>query len=169
MNLLQITDLGDGYIQLSWQRGNTLPRPYAHPIPFSDPMSDTDRTNLRWYLEQFLGFPYGAERDRAQKIEHKMEQWGRALFRQVFTKAEVDPDPHAYYQEAVRQGLDNCQLCITSDAPPYLTIPWELLRAPPPGVVTFPPPSVVCFASAESKKSKRHTNRLPKSLFVFCW
>ncbi len=63
MNLPQITDLGENQIQLAWQRGGEVARPYRHPLPFTDPLSPADRQELRWYLEENLDFPYGAEVD----------------------------------------------------------------------------------------------------------
>jgi hypothetical protein len=36
MNLLHITDLGDGTIQVSWQRESAVSRHYPHPHPFAD-------------------------------------------------------------------------------------------------------------------------------------
>ncbi|MBM3242123.1 hypothetical protein FJZ31_38115 [Candidatus Poribacteria bacterium] len=61
MNLLHITDLGNGNIQVSWQRGNAIARSYPRPIQFTDPLNVKDRSELRWYLEDYLTFPYGAE------------------------------------------------------------------------------------------------------------
>jgi hypothetical protein len=132
MNLLQITDLENGHVQVSWKRGDQT-RPYIHAIPFADPLDLEGRAGLRWYLEDYLMFPYGAEEYRAQKVEEKMQGWGESLFRQVFIKGEKDPDPRGFYQEAVRTGLDRCELCITSDDPAFLNIPWELMYDPTPG------------------------------------
>jgi len=133
MNLLHITDLKNGHVQVAWQRGNAIPRSYAHPIAFADSLTTEDRKDLRWYLEQYLQFPYGAERQRAQQVENKMARWGESLFKQVFAKGDEDPDPRAFYQEAVREGLEQCEICISSEDPAFLNTPWELLRDPTPG------------------------------------
>jgi len=132
LNLLQIIDQGEAGVQLSWQRGNAVPRFYG-PIPFSDPLTAKARKELRWYLEDYLQFPYGAERDRASIVEDEMARWGESLFRQVFVEGETKPDPYLFYHEAVREGLEQCQLGINSDDPAFLNIPWELLRDPTPG------------------------------------
>jgi hypothetical protein len=129
MNCLRITDLGKGRIQLSWQRGESALRQYQ-PSSFADPLTPEDRQDLRWYLEEFLRFPYGAERWRAEQIQQRMEAWGEALFNQVFVSGDARADPRAFYQEAVREGLDGCELCIGSDDPTFLNIPWELIRDP---------------------------------------
>jgi len=132
-NLITITDLCQGKIQVSWQLGSTLTRSYLRQLPLVDPLSSEDRQELRWYLEEYLEFPYGAERDRARQVEQRMEIWGEALFCQVFEKVEAASDPLGFYQEAGGDGLDNCEVCIRSDDPAFLDIPWELLRDPTPG------------------------------------
>ena len=132
MNLLHIVDLTEGQIEVGWRRGSDIPRYYS-PLPFEDPLSVEDRGELRWYLEQYLQFPYGAEEYRAGRVEHRMSEWGEALFSQVFPKAEADPDPRGFYQEAVREGLEQCELCVSSEDTDFLNIPWELIRDPAPG------------------------------------
>jgi len=132
MNLLKITDLKDGKIQVSWQHKSTA-RDCPHPLPFADPLTIEDRKELRWYLEEYLQFPYGAEEYKAQKVEEKMKVWGESLFTQVFAKCDFDPDPRTLYHEAVRQGLNDCEICIASEDTDFLNIPWELLRDPTPG------------------------------------
>ena len=88
---LKLDDLGEGKVKVSWQMANVARD--ADPIRFDDPLTVADHVELRWYLEEFLQFPYGAERYRAAQIERQMEQWGEALFRQVFVKLAGDPDP----------------------------------------------------------------------------
>jgi tetratricopeptide (TPR) repeat protein len=132
MNLLQVVDLGEGKIEVGWRWGNELPRHHS-PLPFEDPLSAEDRRELRWYLEEYLQFPYGAEESHARRVEEKMAEWGEALFSQVFPKAEADPDPRGFYQEAVRSGLEQCELCVSSETTEFLNIPWELIRDPTPG------------------------------------
>lgn len=97
MNLLKITDVGNGRILISCRRG-CEERHSPQPIPFANPLSPADRVDLRWYLEKFLSFPYGAERWRAERVEEKMAKWGEALFAQVFPKCDFNPDPHSLYQ-----------------------------------------------------------------------
>lgn len=130
MNILQVTDLGNGSVNVSWQCGKTAQRHSQHPVAFADPLTTSDRKELRWYLEDYLGFPFGAERYRAELVEQKMAEWGVALFKQVFGTAD---DTRTYYQEAVREGLECCELCISSENPTFLNIPWELIQDPTPG------------------------------------
>jgi len=133
MNRLHLTHQGGDSVSLLWQRGTEVPRVWPHPLPFTNPLTPEDRRELRWYLEEYLTFPYGAERDRAAGVEARMARWGEALFAQLFPAADAQPDPQAFYQEAVRDGLDRCELCISSEDPAFLSLPWELVRDPTPG------------------------------------
>ena len=132
MNLLHIVDLGGDQIEVGWRRSSDIPRHYS-PLPFEDPLSVEDRGELRWYLEEYLQFPYGAEEDHARRVERQIAEWGKSLFSQVFPKGETDPDPRGFYQEAVRAGLEQCELCVSSEDAAFLNIPWELIRDPTPG------------------------------------
>jgi hypothetical protein len=132
MNTIYISDQGNSQITISWQRGNSHPK-YFPPIPFEDPLNAEDHSELRWYLEDYLQFPYGAESYRAQKVEEKMAKWGESLFKQTFPAGITGANPSIFYQEAVRDGLRDCELCISSDNPDFLNIPWELIYDPTPG------------------------------------
>jgi len=131
INVLRIEDLENDHIQISWQQGDSILT--CQPVSFPNPLTLKILKRLTWYLEEYLLFPYGAERDKAQKVEKEMKEWGESLFNQVFTKCDCDPDPHFLYQEAVKKGLDTCELCIISEDTKFLMIPWELLREPKPG------------------------------------
>jgi tetratricopeptide (TPR) repeat protein len=132
MNTIYIADQGNSQIAISWQRGNSPPK-YYPPIPFNDPLNAKDHGELRWYLEEYLQFPYGAESYRAQKVEENMAKWGEALFKQAFPTGNTGANPGIFYQEAVREGLRGCEFCVSSDNPDFLNIPWELIYDPTPG------------------------------------
>ncbi|MEO1376169.1 MAG: CHAT domain-containing protein [Cyanobacteria bacterium J06635_10] len=124
-NWLRITHQDDN-IQLSWQRGLSAPRS-APPVLFEHPFDEETLKDLRWYLEQFLDFPYGIFLDKAKKIEQKFQEWGEQLFKLVFPRTTKAWD---FFQEATREGLDNCEINISSDDPTVLNLPWELLYSP---------------------------------------
>ncbi|QSJ20672.1 tetratricopeptide repeat protein [Nostoc sp. UHCC 0702] len=124
-NWLRITHQDDK-IQLSWQREQSAPRS-APPITFEHPFDEETLTDLRWYLEQYLPFPYGIYPDKANKIEQKFQEWGQQLFELVFPRTTKAWD---FFQEATRQGLDKCEINISSDNPTVLNLPWELLHSP---------------------------------------
>ena len=124
-NCLRINHEGDS-IQLSWQRGQTNPRS-APAVTFTHPFDQQALTDLRWYLEEYLRFPYGLADDNAAKIEQKLQDWGQQLFELVFRSSEK---ARQFFQAATYEGLAQCELVITSDHPEVLTLPWELLYSP---------------------------------------
>jgi tetratricopeptide (TPR) repeat protein len=124
-NRLRITHQDDK-IQLSWQRGYESLR-LAPEVPFQQPFDEDNAADLRWYLEDYLQFPYGIFPDNAVKIEQKLQQWGQQLFELVFRTTEKGRE---FFQEATREGLDNCELGIISDNANVLNLPWELLYSP---------------------------------------
>ncbi|BDI16471.1 hypothetical protein ANSO36C_22730 [Nostoc cf. commune SO-36] len=124
-NWLRITHQNDK-IQLSWQRGYESPR-FASEVTFQQPFDEENAAELRWYLEDYLKFPYGIYPDNAVKIEQKLQHWGQQLFELVFRSTEKGRE---FFQEATREGLDNCELGIISDNAEVLNLPWELLYSP---------------------------------------
>ncbi len=124
-NCLRINHQGDS-IQLSWQRGQSNPRP-APSVTFTHPFDKQALADLRWYLEEYLRFPYGIYPDHAAKIEQKFQYWGEQLFELVFRSSE---QARQFFQAATYEGLNQCELVITSDSPEVLNLPWELLYSP---------------------------------------
>lgn len=124
-NCLRINHEGDS-IQLSWQRGHSNPRP-APSVTFTHPFDEQALADLRWYLEEYLRFPYGLAPDNAAKIEQKFQDWGEQLFELVFRSSE---QARQFFQAATYEGLNQCELVITSDSPQVLNLPWELLYSP---------------------------------------
>ncbi len=124
-NCLRITHQGEN-IQLSWQRGQAAPR-LADAVTFEHPFNKKALTDLRWYLEEYLRFPYGIFPDEAAKIEQKLQAWGEELFKLVFRSSEKARE---FFQAATYDGLHNCELAIASDDFAILNLPWELLFSP---------------------------------------
>jgi len=110
-------------IQLTWLRGQAAPRS-APPVFLEHPFDENVMAELRWYLEEYLRFPYGLEPEKAKKTEQKFQDWGQQLFELVFPRTTKAWD---FFQEATREGLDQCELGISSDDPAILNLPWELL------------------------------------------
>ncbi|WP_293336873.1 tetratricopeptide repeat protein [Microcoleus sp. CAWBG58] len=124
-NSLRINHIDDS-IQLFWQRGNSAPR-FAPPVTFEHPFDSKALDSLRWYLEEYLRFPYALEPEKAKKIEQKLQAWGQRLFDLVFRSNDKARE---FFQEATRAGLDKCEISIVSDNPAVLNLPWELLFSP---------------------------------------
>ena len=130
MNAIYIVDTGQGRVQIRWRQDGDEPRVATRS--FHSPFGSSERHALRWYLESYLAYPYGAELDRARGVAERMAQWGEVLFTQVFGASEVDA-VGTLYEEAVRDGLGRWETCIQSEASAFLSVPWELLRDPAPG------------------------------------
>src|ERR671933_2198278 len=113
-------------IQLSWQTGQAPPR-FAPAVPFEHPFDTQALAELRWYLEQYLRYPYGIEQERAANTEQKFQVWGQQLFDLMFSRTE---ETREFFQEATREGLEKCEIAIASDNPAVLNLPWELLYSP---------------------------------------
>ena len=124
-NSLRINHVDDS-IQLSWQRGNSMARS-APTVTFKHPFDSKVLADLRWYLEEYLRFPYGLEPENAKKIEQQLQAWGQQLFDLVFRSSDKARE---FFQEATRAGLDKCEISIVSDNPAVLNLPWELLFTP---------------------------------------
>jgi tetratricopeptide (TPR) repeat protein len=110
-------------IQLLWQRGNSVART-TEPVNFSHPFNAEVLAEIRWYLEEYLHFPYGIEPNKASALEQKLQGWGEELFNLVFCSNEKG---RQFFQEATRDGLQQCELGISSEDPQLLNLPWELL------------------------------------------
>lgn len=124
-NSLRINHVDDS-IQLFWQRGNSMARS-APTVTFKHPFDSKVLADLRWYLEEYLRFPYGLEPENAKKIEQQLQAWGQQLFDLVFRRSDKARE---FFQEATRAGLDKCEISIVSDNPAVLNLPWELLFTP---------------------------------------
>ncbi|MEO0406731.1 MAG: tetratricopeptide repeat protein [Cyanobacteria bacterium P01_A01_bin.135] len=124
-NRLLIEHVSD-QIRLSWQRGQGSPR-FAPEVPFTHPFDAETLGGLRWYLEEYLRFPYGLAPDKAVAVEGQFEAWGQQLFALVFQSSDKARE---FYQEATRDGLDRCEVGIASDNPQVLNLPWELMHCP---------------------------------------
>jgi len=121
-NFLRINHDGDS-IQLSWQRGRAASR-NAPPVTFAHPFDSKVLADLRWYLEEYLRFPYGLQPENAKKVEQQLQAWGQQLFDLVFRSSDKARE---FFQEATRDGLDRCEISIVADNPAVLNLPWELL------------------------------------------
>jgi len=56
---------------------------------FTAAIGPIERDDLSWYLERFAQWPIGVFKDRAEKVEEQLPEWGQALFKAVFHDAAV--------------------------------------------------------------------------------
>lgn len=92
--------------------------------PFTFPMDEHALADLRWYLEDYLDYPYGPFRDRGLRIEAMLDKWGEALFQAIFSTAEA----RVLYDRLVESDDPERFLTIMSPDPRVLRLPWELMR-----------------------------------------
>jgi len=109
---------------------------------FISPIEQIDLDNLRWYLEKYPSWPTGLFRKRAETIEAKLPQWGKALFDAVLGNA-VCHEAVTGWQQArdlverrfsiqvdanLLEGTDDEQTKALEAASKLLGLPWELLH-----------------------------------------
>lgn len=77
---------------------------------------------LRWYLEEYLDYPYSPNDQRADRVLKALSKWGQACFEALFSGVARD-----WYTQARQSGLEDLTLNIASDEPSVLGWPWEAL------------------------------------------
>ncbi|HLG15897.1 MAG TPA: CHAT domain-containing protein [Blastocatellia bacterium] len=88
-------------------------------------VTEDDRRQIQWYLEEFLIYPWGEFRERALEVEELMIRRGEELFRAIFT----DPQTAALYAH-VADSLPSTRIVIHAPDPEGIALPWELMRDP---------------------------------------
>ena len=112
-----VLETSPGGIEALWQRsdGSSFRFPLVHGI------TDEDRDEHRWYLEDYLVFPGPGDHIRARAVERRLESMGQKLYRALLHDG-VDvlgdlidaPEPRV--------------LTIHTGDPEALSLPWELLH-----------------------------------------
>lgn len=89
---------------------------------FTPPLDDKDLADIRCYLERYPEWPSGPDYDRAQRIESKLLDWGKALWRAVFKDEARD-----VYRQFERKSDVAHLLTIQANDSRVLQLPWRLL------------------------------------------
>ena len=96
-------------------------------LEFIAPVNDSDRGEIRWYLESYAAhYMMDVDDRRAERIEAQLPEWGAALFESLFSDraaARIFND----FQDEDEKGK---VLTIGAEHPLILSLPWELLRDP---------------------------------------
>ncbi|HEX4611202.1 MAG TPA: CHAT domain-containing protein, partial [Urbifossiella sp.] len=79
---------------------------------------------LRWYLEQFLEYPFHPDDEYAGRVQAALQKWGRQTFTTLFGSGAA----RDFYHDATRDGLPNLTVRVASDSPFILGWPWEALE-----------------------------------------
>ncbi|MEW5922910.1 MAG: tetratricopeptide repeat protein [Candidatus Zixiibacteriota bacterium] len=93
---------------------------------FEFEISPHDLEDIRWYLEEFLQFPYDPAPLRAKRIEKCMEEIGKELFKYVFKSSD---DAFKIWNKISNDLIDTC-IEIVTEVEDAVAIPWELIRDP---------------------------------------
>src|SRR5205823_6682141 len=56
----------------------------------TDPLTQQERANLRWYLEEYSDWPYEQFLERAKQIEALLPEIGKRLYDNVFGSLKAD-------------------------------------------------------------------------------
>ena len=98
-------------------------QPQERDTDFKFAVTESQRRDIQWYLEEYLLYPWGEFRTRAQQVESMMEQLGIELFDAVFGSRETG----AIYTH-VAHDLPNTRIVIHASDPEGIALPWELMH-----------------------------------------
>ena len=105
----------------------TVPSPAGFPVegrPDSDLLQE-----LRWYLEDFLTYPFPPETEHAERVLATLRKWGEEAFDALFEGRKAGH----WFEAATGDNYSDLTLRIQSDDPRILAWPWEALRDPEAG------------------------------------
>jgi len=109
---------------------------------FIAPIGKNEQGEIRWYLEQYLLWPVGSFRDRAEKTESQLAEWGKALFTTSLGQ-DVCREPLTAWQKArneverrfsvqvdasTLEDDQEAKLKANEAASRLQSLPWELLH-----------------------------------------
>src|SRR5579859_5492972 len=89
-----------------------------------DPLTQQERADLRWYLEEYWKWPFEGFAQRARGVEDLLPKLGKRLYESVFGSRQAD--------RIVQKWLSTegeHQISIISAIPQVLSLPWELLHS----------------------------------------
>ena len=93
---------------------------------FAFEMTDSDREDIRWYLEEYLQLPADeAIQGHTRLIEARMDKIGTSLFEGIFGKG----DARDFWVD-INKHLEDFRVEIQTEVLEAASIPWELLRKP---------------------------------------
>ncbi len=100
-------------------------QPKTADVDFDFIITDNERRDIQWYLEESLMCPWGEFRNRAERIEKEMQEIGARLFNAIFESGAA-----AKVYSPVSDELGNTKIVIHASDPTGIAIPWELIRDP---------------------------------------
>ncbi len=115
----------------------------SRPFRFTAPIGQIEQDELRWYLEAYYHWPVGLFRDRAQRTEAQLPQWGAKLSAAVLDKPECQAVKAAWHntrteserlfsvlvETALLEDASDAEKANANTAASRLqSLPWELLH-----------------------------------------
>lgn len=100
--------------------------PFAVPAPREVVVAGGRKllTELGWYLETFLEYPFSPETERAERLLEALKGWGRAAFDALFGGR----DAGGLLDRATQGSYEHLRIEVWSDDPAILSWPWEALH-----------------------------------------
>ena len=95
------------------------------PVTLADPFSAQEETDLEWYFEEHLKFPFTRQVE-AKAAAESVTRYGVALFEQVFKR---NFEIYGEYQQAKQAGVHALTFEIIG-APDFHRLHWEALKDP---------------------------------------
>jgi tetratricopeptide (TPR) repeat protein len=96
-------------------------------LEFVAPVNDSDRAEIRWYLESYAAhYMMDVDDRRAERIEAQLPEWGEALFEAIFGDQAAARMFNDFQESKQKDKILN----IGAEHPLILSLPWELLRDP---------------------------------------
>lgn len=78
--------------------------PYDVPSPIGYPVKDRPNSDLmhelRWYLEDFLEYPYSPKIEQAENVQNALREWGSEAFNALFNNR----DAGSAFEKATENG-----------------------------------------------------------------
>jgi len=90
----------------------------------TNPLSQPERDDLLWYLEEYWKWPYLEFAARGGQVEELLHELGKRLYQGVFGGVEAKE----IIEHWRKQPLVQHQISIVSELPQVLSLPWELLH-----------------------------------------
>lgn len=115
----------------------------SRPFRFTAPIGQIEQDELRWYLEAYYQWPVGLFRERAQRTEAQLPQWGAKLSAAVLEKPECQAVKAAWHntrteserlfsvlvETALLEDASDAEKANANTAASRLqSLPWELLH-----------------------------------------
>ena len=122
--LLVDVDAGGG-VQVMSSRGAEHPVPVGDSADLRWPLEPAELDELRWYLELYLGSPYGVYEQRGSRVAQALGEWGQRVFDAVFGAG-----PARDALVALRARAGPVEVVFRSASPGVLGLPWELMHDP---------------------------------------